>query len=308
MGYVEKKSVNGKTYYYLTETKRVSGKWRKTRKYLGVHTPAGFEKPRRAKPKPILSETEKKIVELIKRNYNAEHELGPNLWKEKEERDRLVSFVFNTNAIEGNSLSLEETDSVLAGKKIASAAKKEKDVREAENMKECVDYLFSRVSKGKNADLTEEMVLKLHEIEMQGVMPDAGAYRKVDVRVGSYYCPPHEEVGKLMRRFIEWYDEAKGVTPAFELAGLAHVRFVRIHPFRDGNGRVARLVMNFLLIRNGFPFLNIFNDDKLLYYLVLRKVDESKRFKPFVKYLFKVYAAQYKDYLKKELRELKDSK
>src|SRR3989338_11316129 len=113
-GYIEKKKISGKTYYYLTENKRVGGKWKKTRKYLGVHTPAGFEKPRKAHPKSALSKKELKLIEGIKRNYSKKHKIGLNLWKEI--REQLVSFVFNTNAIEGSSLSLEDTDSVLLGK------------------------------------------------------------------------------------------------------------------------------------------------------------------------------------------------
>jgi Fic family protein len=72
---------------------------------------------------------------------------------------------------------------------------------------------------------------------------------------------------------------------------------VRIHPFRDGNGRMARLLMNFILLKNGYPLLNIFDSEKLLYYLKLQEADFKKRSKPFVKYLFRVYALQYKGYL-----------
>ena len=83
-GYVEKKKIKGKTYYYLTETARKDGKWKKTRKYLGVHTPHGFEKPRKENPKPQLTKKELSIIELIQQNYTRKHDIGPKLWEEEK--------------------------------------------------------------------------------------------------------------------------------------------------------------------------------------------------------------------------------
>jgi Fic family protein len=77
-----------------------------------------------------------------------------------------------------------------------------------------------------------------------------------------------------------------------------HLKFVRIHPFTDGNGRMARLLMNLVLLKKGYPLLNIFNDEKLLYYLVLKKVDITRRPKSFAEYLFGTYARQYEAYAK----------
>ena len=75
------------------------------------------------------------------------------------------------------------------------------------------------------------------------------------------------------------------------------IKFARIHPFRDGNGRISRLLMNFILLKNGLPLLNIFNDEKMLYYLVLQKYDFDKKERGFIRYLFGVYAAQYNEYI-----------
>ncbi len=286
-GYIEKKTIAGKTYYYLTENKRVAGGWKKIRRYLGVHTKAGFEKPRKTQPKPILSQQEFATIEKIKVAYTAKHAIGKNLWV--EERDRLVSFIYNTNAIEGNPLTEEETNSVLRGKKVKA---RQKDIHEVENMKRCIDFLFG--FKGK---MDEQFLLKLHTIEMQGIMSDAGKYRNVDVRVVNYICPVWEEVPALMKQFFEWYGQANQALHPFELASLAHLKFVRVHPFRDGNGRIARLLMNFVLLKNGYPLLNIFNSEKMLYYLILQEVDAKKRHGPFVKYLYNVFGKQYKEYI-----------
>lgn len=287
MAYVEKKVISGKTYYYLTETKRVGkGKWKKSRRYLGTSPDA---KGGGAKmPKSALSKQECRAIEMIKTGYSKKYKISKALWK--IERERIVSFIFNTNAIEGNPLTYEETDSVLRGKTPPTARKK--DVQEAKNMKECVDFIFDY-----KGDIDEAMVLKLHLIEMGGILPDAGRYRLVNVRVGNYLPPVFGEVPEKMAKFFRWYAKAKSAIHPFELATLVHLKFVKIHPFRDGNGRISRLLMNFVLLKNGYPLLNIFDSEKMLYYLVLKKVDFVKKDKPFIDYLFQVYASQYKEFI-----------
>lgn len=288
MAYIEKKVIKGKTYYYLTETKRVGKKWKKTRKYLGTTPTARKTGVIRRKTKPHLGRQQANVIEMVKSGYSKKFHINSSLWK--TERERLVSFVFNTNAIEGNTLTYDETDSVLKGH-IPVKAKK-RDIREAQNMKKCIDFLF-----GYEGDITEEMVLKLHSIEMGGVLPGAGQYRTHNVRVGDYLPPAHQDVLAKMKEFFEWYDSAKDVLHPFELAALVHLRFARIHPFADGNGRMSRLLTNFILMRNGYPILNVFDAEKILYYLVLRKVDYTKKEKPFVDYLFEVFVNQYKKFL-----------
>lgn len=286
MAYVEKKVINGKTYYYLTESKRVGpNKWKKSRRYLGTTPSAG--ETRQPRIKSGLSKQQVRVIETIKSAYSRKYQVNRSLWK--TERERIVSFIFNTNAIEGNTLTYDETDSVLKGKAPPKARKK--DVREARNMKKCIDFLFEY-----NGEIDEAMVLRLHSIEMGGVLPDAGDYRDVNVRVGNYFPPVFQEVPQKMTEFFDWYQGAKTVMHPFELAALAHLKFVKIHPFRDGNGRISRLLMNFVLLKNGYPLLNIFDSEKILYYMVLKKADYTKKEKPFVDYLFQVYATQYKEF------------
>ncbi|NYZ77543.1 Fic family protein [Candidatus Micrarchaeota archaeon] len=289
MAYIEKKTIKGKIYYYLTETKRVKGKFKKTRKYLGTEIPKDLEhlgkKPKRVARR--LTKKEAAAVDQIAKHYLKKYKLDKGLWE--TERDRIVGFIYNTNAIEGNTLTLEETDEVLKGKKIS---KRERDAREVENMKECIDSLFEY-----DGDITEAMILELHYTEQKGIMPDAGKYRNVNVRVGKYVCPEWMKVPFLMAEFVEWYSSARKLLHPFELASLVHLKFVKIHPFRDGNGRMARLLMNFVLLKAGYPLLNIFNDEKTLYYLVLQKYEFDRKERPFVRYLFEVFIAQYEDYL-----------
>lgn len=287
MAYVEKKVISGKTYYYLTESKRVGrNKWKKVRRYLGTSPRKVTRKKLRVKI--TLSRQEQKVIELIRLGYSKKYTIGKLLWK--IERERIVSFIFNTNAIEGNTLTYEETDSVLRGKIPPKARKK--DIKEAKNMKKCIDFIFDY-----KGEIDERMVLKLHLIEMEGVLSDAGRYRSVNVRVGNYFPPVFSEVPQKMIEFFAWYEQVRKMLHPFELAALVHLKFVKIHPFRDGNGRISRLLMNFVLLKNGYPLLNIFDSEKMLYYLVLKKVDYAKRDKPFTDYLFQVYATQYKEFI-----------
>lgn len=290
MAYVEKKTINGRVYYYLTETKRVGSKFKKTRKYIGTTPPKGTMVKAKPGLRTHLVKKEIMIIDSIRKSYSKSHKLDKTMWK--TEKMRLVSFVYNTNAIEGNMLTLEETAEILEGGPTIHT-KEERDVKEVENMKECIDFLFDY----EKAELTEELVLKLHYIEQKGIMPDAGKYRNVNVRVGNYLCPHSADVPQLMSEFLYWYEQVKDKLHPFELASLVHLKFVRIHPFRDGNGRMARLLMNFVLFKAGYPLLNIFNDKKTLYYLVLQKYDFDRKERSFIRYLLEVFVGQYKDFL-----------
>ena len=233
------------------------------------------------------------FLEKIKKKHSKKHRIDETLWITDEKR--IIDFIYNTNAIEGNMLTLEETINILEGKVVKGT---KQDVKEVINMKKCIDFLFDY-----NGDLTQEMILKLHYIEQVGIMPDAGKYRVVNVRVGNYICPVWSDVPRLMSEFIEWYNVAKENLHPFELACLVHLKFVKIHPFRDGNGRMTRLLMNFVLMKAKYPLLNIFNDKKIIYYLALQRYDMDKKERPFIRYLYEVYGRQYIEYLEKEKKD-----
>ncbi len=189
MGYIEKKTISGKTYYYLTTTVRTGGKFKKKRQYVGTTIPPALAgRTGSIRVACLLTAREGRAIDRIRKIYSSRHRLGRSLWK--EERERLVSFVYNTNAIEGNTLTLEETDSVLKGK-TGAVQRKARDVREVQNMKRCIDYLFDY-----RGEFDEKFILRLHHIEQEGIMADAGKYRRVNVRVGNYICPEYDEVPK----------------------------------------------------------------------------------------------------------------
>ncbi len=291
MAYVEKKILKGKEYYYLTEIRRIGDKLKKTRKYLGTTIPKDLAhlKKKTKKIAKRLASKEAELINRIKNNYTAKFSIDKSLWK--TERYRFVDFIYNTNAIEGNTLTHDETDDVLYGKgKIPK--RKERDAKEAENMKECIDFLFDY-----KGELDQDMILNLHAVQHKGTLAEAGKFRGVNVRVGRYICPQWNDVPELVSKFLAWYKEAKKALHPFELAVLAHLKFVRIHPFRDGNGRMSRLLMNFILLKNEYPLLNIFNDNKMPYYLILQKYDFDRKERPYLRYFFEVFVGQYREYL-----------
>ncbi|MDO8634522.1 MAG: Fic family protein [archaeon] len=294
MVYIEKKKIGGREYLYLSKNVRVSkGKWRKIRKYVGTDL-SNLEQAEKEleliQPvKRLLTLRQMKIIELLKTNYLKKHKIGKSLWK--TEKDQIISFIYNTNAIEGVPVSFEDTKNIVEGEKTAERYGK-RDILEVKNMKECIDFLFDYKG-GFNLGL----LLKLHKIEMDGVRADAGRIRTGQNIVGNYLPPRPKQVPVELESFFSWFKEAEKILHPFELAGLVHLKIARIHPFMDGNGRVSRLLMNHILFQNNYPLLNIYNSEKMLYYLVLREVDAKKKEKPFIKYLYQVYITQYKNYL-----------
>lgn len=294
MSYIEKKKISGKKYFYLSKNVRVSkNKWKKIRKYIGTDLANLAEAEKEielVQPiKRLLTLKQIKVIELLKTNYLKKHKIDKTLWK--TEKEQIISFIYNTNAIEGIPVSYEDTKDIIEGKKPKTKYAKI-DIKEVKNMKECIDFLFDY-----KGEFNKELLLKLHEIEMKEVHPEAGKIRTKQNVVGNYLPPRPEEVPAELERFFTWFKQAEKILHPFELAGLVHLRIARIHPFMDGNGRLSRLLMNHILFKNKYPLLNIFNSEKMLYYMVLKEVDAKKKEKPFTKYLYQVYINQYKKYL-----------
>ena len=174
-----------------------------------------------------------------------------------------VQFTYNSNAIEGNTLTQSETELVLS-KGITVGGKTLIEHLEVIGHKDAIDYVES-LSQQKQA-LGEWEVKQIHNLILRKIAPEeAGRYRQLDVKAAgtNYLYPAHYLVSQLMQDFIDWLnsDTAKNLHPV-EYAIVAHYRFVSIHPFRDGNGRTGRLLMNLLLLREGYPIVVIPNQQR----------------------------------------------
>ncbi len=169
-----------------------------------------------------------------------------------------IGNTYASNAIEGNPLTLSETK-VIIEDGITVGGKPLKYCYEATGHAKAYDYMIS-VARGDNFEITEEVILKLHKLFYSGIDDEyAGKYRDIQVFItGTEYIPPKaENVPKLMKEFIQKLDEYNDTMHIIEYAAYAHRRLVDIHPFIDGNGRTARLLMNLILINKGYVAVSI---------------------------------------------------
>ncbi len=185
---------------------------------------------------------------------------------------------YNSNAIEGNTLTLRETMLVLQ-QGITIKGKSLKDHLEVKNQAKAIEYLYDVVGNKKDIPMSEMLIRNLHNLVVSNIDGvDAGAYRNYDVRIsGSKHIPPGAfDVPHQMRDLVSWYKSNKNKLDIVTLATEFKHRFVHIHPFGDGNGRVSRLIMNIILMKEGYPIVVILKNDRAKYYKALQKADKSK--------------------------------
>lgn len=197
-----------------------------------------------------------------------------------------LEMTYNSNAIEGNRLSLKETFLVIS-QGITIKGKSLKDHLEAKDHYEALNYLYELVEQGKRHTFSEVFIRSLQQLVVRETDPKtAGTYRQGLVRItGSTHIPPEaHEVPRLMRDLIEWTRDNQSKVHPIELAATVHHKIVHIHPFEDGNGRTARLVMNLLLMREGYPLGVILKNDRKRYYDTLEAADRGD-YAPFVRFI-----------------------
>ena len=198
----------------------------------------------------------------------------------------LLEWTYNTNAIEGNTLTMNETKVVLEG--ITVGGKTMREHLEVINHRDAVEYVEEIVQKGE--PLTEWQIKNLHRLVLKGIADDyAGVYRDQQVFIaGAKHTPPaHYLITEQMEQVIKWYDnEAQKLHPV-ERGAMLHAIFVGIHPFIDGNGRTARLLLNLELMKAGFPAVVIKVENRLAYYEALDKSHTTKDYRDFIQLIAK---------------------
>lgn len=196
----------------------------------------------------------------------------------------IIEWTYNSNAIEGNTLTLRETMLVLE-RGITVKGKSLREHFEATNHRGAIFELEKIIQKKEK--LSEESILKLHAHILQNIDDQyAGIYRRESVRIlGARLIPPNPmKVPSLMKEFFTWLDANPEHLSIIELAAVAHYKFVSIHPFIDGNGRTGRLLMNLLLMQHGFPPAVILVTDRHKYYDVLNEANIGN-VRPFVQFI-----------------------
>ena len=189
-------------------------------------------------------------------------------------RDQFIlKLTYNSNSIEGSTLDEKDTAAVIFDN-VALPNKSLNEQLEAKNHQTALNYLFDYIS--QKGEISEEMILKLHSILMNGVRPDAGKYRDHGVRIGGTDLPTanYLSVPKLMPPVIK--DATSKTEDIVALSAKVHSKFEQIHPFSDGNGRVGRLLITAMLLKYNFAPAIIRQQQKQLYYTYLYKAQTKE--------------------------------
>ncbi|MBU2635323.1 Fic family protein [Patescibacteria group bacterium] len=205
----------------------------------------------------------------------------PKIVLRRLQEDMIVEWTYHSNAIEGNTLTLGETKLVLE-QGITIKGKSLKEHFEATNHKEAILFLL-RILKQKKR-ITLDLIDQTHKIILKNIEKEyAGVYRAGQVRIlGANFIPPNYiKVPQLMRELIRWFYDKSNKLSVIDTAALFHYKFVAIHPYYDGNGRTARLLMNLILMQQGYPPVIISKIDRKKYLNALYEANK-KNFKPIV--------------------------
>ena len=193
-----------------------------------------------------------------------------------------VELTYSSNAIEGNTLSRMETAEVIEkGVSATISGKPLKDQIEAINHAKAIEFIKDLARKRKSHQfITEEDILSIHKIILSGIIDEwAGKYRQTQVFIKgtNIDLPKPAEVPVLMRKFVEWLSDQQEEHP-IKVAIDVHFKFESIHPFVDGNGRVGRLLLNLILIINGYPMAIIRNEERTQYLQALNVAQTKREF------------------------------
>ncbi len=218
-------------------------------------------------------------IESCKLHYNDVFKKRNELTKKEILKNYVIEFAYNTASIEGNTINIQEARNLLH----EGITPKNKTLREIYDFQN-TEKVFFEIFDLKN-EINHELIILLHKKLLENIDNRTG-YRTSDIRVirSNFDASPGKFVKTDMNLLLEWYDKNKNTLHPLVLAILFHHKFERIHPFMDGNGRVGRMIMNFILIKNNFPPMIIHKRTKREYLDVMRTADESDLWKINEKY------------------------
>ncbi len=208
-----------------------------------------------------------------------------------------VELTYTSNAIEGNTLSRKET-ALVVEKGITARGKTLKEHLEAINHAEALDFIKELASK-RREDLTKREVLDIHALILKKIDDDnAGRYRNIEVRISrsNVVLPNPIKVPELMESFFNWL-HAKNIDHPAKIAADAHLKLVSVHPFPDGNGRAARLLLNLLLMQKGYPPALVRKEDRENYIDSIEKGQLSEDFDDYYKVIYRAIDRSFDIYL-----------
>lgn len=284
MAYIVQTEVKGHPYYYLVRNERTTSGWKKHKLYLGKTVPdkttierlskkledrKGSKKRRIFKPTFLSPEEKKRLVFGRHKSF-------------EEEKDFVIQFSVHSNAIEGSPLADSHAKKIITGKKMPKDATL-RSVYETVNTEEAYHFI-----KNYEGDVSRRFLVTLHSILMHRLMPDSGKFRTKNVKItgAGFHCPTAERLDHETERLLSFYRFLKRKYTPVETAALMHVKFIELHPFTDGNGRLGRLLMNFILMKNDLPPVIIRKEERKTYYRFLEAAITVKDYTPFVRFIY----------------------
>lgn len=292
---VVRKRVGQHDYFYLQHTIREGGRPEKKERYLGTSVPRNVDTLSERFLHDIYLGQWGGKLERIRERYLAEVHRMPKSAVQKETETLSINFTYNTQRIEGSTLTHRETADLLEHG-ITPSGKPLRDVKEAEAHQQ---IFYDMLAYDKELTLPE--VLFWHRKLFLSTRPDiAGMVRNHQVRIsGSKFLPPTPvEISPLLEDLFRWLRRKSHEYHPVELASLVHLKFVTIHPFTDGNGRMSRLMMNHVLKRAHYPLFVVPYQGRGSYYRALESAQTRKEPMIFVRWLVKRYLKEFHRFLK----------
>ena len=313
MVFISAKTIKGRKRYYLEKSVRLpNGNARKFSIYLKGYDPKKKFRNSKDYNELLNVKISKELAESAAAYYKKSNIFSEDLIKKLEEIklgykeitkkitekqlydiiDRFtVNFTYESNAIEGNSLTLKDVALILHEKKV-SKENSLREIYETLNTRKAMELVFKN-----KLSINEEEIIKLHKIliENTGVTP---GYKKLPNFIlgrGVHTTMP-EQVKNEMKRLVEWYHKNRKTHP-LQKASIFHGKFERIHPFEDGNGRVGRLLVNIILLNQGYPPLIIRKTQRISYFACLEAFDKGHEDK-LSRFLIEKYKKTYEKFFK----------
>lgn len=278
----------------LCQENRIEGVIRKGNLYM---IPTDAKKPEDARSKGRSRTVLKKLLDNIDKNLEKLSNMRP-LTKGEVERLRnefLIEFTYNSNAIEGNTLNLQETAMVLEG--ITIDQKPLKEHLEIIGHRDAFQYVESLVS--DKIELSEYTIKNIHSLVLMDRPEDKGTFRRIPVRImGAFNEPPQPYmVEPMMNELLVNHRQRKGKMHLVETVALFHLDFEGIHPFIDGNGRTGRLLINLELMQHGYPAIDVKFSDRRKYYQAFDEYYRNQNELPMVEMVARYVNERLENYI-----------
>jgi len=291
--------------YYLAHSFRAGKKVRKLRFYLGANLSVEKIKNKRKHAEEVLRDrikrhevirdpfytalSSKELEEL--KTLEARGDIKVLHLNEQEWTEFTQSFTYDTNAIEGSTVTASEVVGILEKNKWPENRTKY-EISETYGVSEAINYI-----RKTNDHISLDFIKKLHEIVFKNSKTFAGQFRAKGTEVAVvdavgnivHRGAPATEIVKLLKEVISWYNKNEKKYPPIVLAAVVHNQFENIHPFQDGNGRVGRLLLNNVLLKHNLPPVNIELKNRRDYYKALREYQKNRNIRPMIELILKEY-------------------